>query len=724
MIYQYPAGQAGPRLSTRAGGHSTQSNGQPRSASVMPNKQSIPRPRAAVPTAVSYMPPSTERMGGGMAQSASQSFITPASGAQVKCATYSPAVQVRASRGHPSAHTEPPVQVIRKVPTPSRAETSQQWSVDNSYWLASEGEESRFAGRVQLLDKHLVTSVKDAIEGLNRHALPTQESYCVVFNASDSAYYLLYQANCLDAALARVGKGDDCDSSTPNSSVNGVKVSRNRVVRQSSMPTSVGGHESLEVERMRCRGSGSGGFTARVGSPTASLPDERSVEPPATANACRSGDVSAATSTPGVSGTPLLGGPRPPLRNVASGLSPAQAQSQSYLPPPVAGAPPSAPTGSVPQAPRPVSVAPRRFASPAPQRKGWQQVTHAQSYQPTRNAYGDTPPQGPAKAQHALPPPPSRAVGSGDTPKPVLEARDQKNRKPSQSQSTPRDNLERELDPVEKVEYSELQFVEHLGSGEFGQVMRGVYRGEEVAIKQLYWDNTVMTESVMQDLAKEIGSFRHLRHKRLVRFIGACLEMPHPVLVTEYMPGGSLHHLLHVRKLQLPVLHAINMCLQLADGVMYLHLQTPTIVHRDLKSLNVVLDLNLNVKICDFGLTESMERTHITKSNNGGSPRYMAPELFDAKTKITEKIDIWAVGCIFVEIFGGPLPYEQINTLAELTREMLVHKRSPFVPQLPGDLNEIVSSCLLFDHVARPGSKRLFEELKAAKKQLRDAGEL
>jgi len=304
------------------------------------------------------------------------------------------------------------------------------------------------------------------------------------------------------------------------------------------------------------------------------------------------------------------------------------------------------------------------------------------------------------------------------------EARDQKNRKPSQSQSTPRDNLERELDPVEKVEYSELQFVEHLGSGEFGQVMRGVYRGEEVAIKQLYWDNTVMTESVMQDLAKEIGSFRHLRHKRLVRFIGACLEMPHPVLVTEYMPGGSLHHLLHVRKLQLPVLHAINMCLQLADGVMYLHLQTPTIVHRDLKSLNVVLDLNLNVKICDFGLTESMERTHITKSNNGGSPRYMAPELFDAKTKITEKIDIWAVGCIFVEIFGGPLPYEQINTLAELTREMLVHKRSPFVPQLPGDLNEIVSSCLLFDHVARPGSKRLFEELKAAKKQLRDAGEL
>eukprot|EP00932_Pfiesteria_piscicida_P007039 SRR837773.17026.p1 GENE.SRR837773.17026~~SRR837773.17026.p1 ORF type:complete len:118 (+),score=45.99 SRR837773.17026:32-355(+) len=98
------------------------------------------------------------------------------------------------------------------------------------------------------------------------------------------------------------------------------------------------------------------------------------------------------------------------------------------------------------------------------------------------------------------------------------------------------------------------------------------------------------------------------------------------------------------------------MCLQIVDGLDYLHSQTPTIVHRDLKSLNVVLDLSLNVKICDFGLTEHMERTHITKKNNGGSPRYMAPELFDSKTKITEKIDIWAMGCILLRSAAGPCP--------------------------------------------------------------------
>jgi len=229
-----------------------------------------------------------------------------------------------------------------------------------------------------------------------------------------------------------------------------------------------------------------------------------------------------------------------------------------------------------------------------------------------------------------------------------------------------------------------------------------------------------MTELINSDLAREIESFRHLNHKRLVRFIGACLELPHLCLVTEYMPGGSLHHFLHVRKKSLPLEHACNMCAQIADGVQYLHSQNPKIVHRDLKSLNVVLDLSLNIKICDFGLTESMERTHITKKNNGGSPRYMAPELFDCKTKITERIDVWAMGCIFVEICGGPLPYEQITTLADLTKEMLVHRRVPDIPSfIHEEMRRVCASCLCFDYRQRPSSRQAWEMLKAAKRAIR-----
>jgi len=282
-----------------------------------------------------------------------------------------------------------------------------------------------------------------------------------------------------------------------------------------------------------------------------------------------------------------------------------------------------------------------------------------------------------------------------------------------------------QLTPDERLAYRDLKFIEHLGSGEFGQVFRGFYKGQEVAIKQLYWDNTVLPQVIIQDLTREIESFRHLRHKRLVNFIGASLEIPNLCIVTEYAPGGSLHHLLHVRRLQLPLLHCTNMCLQLAEGVLYLHSQNPMVVHRDLKSLNVVLDLSLNLKLCDFGLTESMERTHITKKNNGGSPRYMAPELFDSKSKITEKVDIWSMGCIFTEINGGPLPYEGINTLAELTREMLVNHRTPVIPpSIPGVLQAVIAACYQFDARFRPSARVVYEQLREGKKTLKAEGML
>jgi len=189
------------------------------------------------------------------------------------------------------------------------------------------------------------------------------------------------------------------------------------------------------------------------------------------------------------------------------------------------------------------------------------------------------------------------------------------------------------------------------------------------------------------------------------------------------MPGGSLHHLLHVKKTHLPLRNATNMCLQIADGVAYLHSQTPIIVHRDLKSLNVVLDLGLNCKICDFGLTEPMERTHFTKRSNGGSPRYMAPELFDSKTKITEKIDLWAMACVFIEVYGGSVPYKSVSTLPDLTREMLIHRRKPSIPRvIPEEVRQIIASCLHFDHRMRPKCKHVFDQLNTAKKQLREAG--
>ncbi|KAF4666744.1 Mitogen-activated protein kinase kinase kinase 7 [Perkinsus chesapeaki] len=310
-------------------------------------------------------------------------------------------------------------------------------------------------------------------------------------------------------------------------------------------------------------------------------------------------------------------------------------------------------------------------------------------------------------------------------------------RKPSLVQPTPREagytnhgmfesssgslsvHLESSLhESSQKITPSELTFGQELGAGEFGQVFRGSYKGKDVAIKKLFYDASWMTssrhnEQVVRDLVREVESFRHLDHPGLVKFLGACLELPHLCLVTEYMPGGNLHQLLHVRRVRLTPAQRLKMSTQLTDAVAYLHAQKPVIVHRDLKTMNVVLDRGMNAKLCDFGLTEPMEFTHITRKSNGGSPRYMAPELFDERLRITERVDIWSLGCILIELFGGPQPYEGCDSLKELLKIMLVERRIPYVPPaIPAEVQRLIKSCLIFHAAKRPRAQALHERFK------------
>mmetsp|Transcript_62683 Transcript_62683/g.149583 ORF Transcript_62683/g.149583 Transcript_62683/m.149583 type:complete len:632 (-) Transcript_62683:45-1940(-) len=580
--------------------------------------------RSATPGAPYMTPQVPERELSGLARSGSQSAII---SAHVKApACNSPSTPVRMPRNaapfaspvrvHGAASPGSPLpqdqrRVLRAVATPLRAEEQCAWSSECAAHLCREGDEALFNGRVRLLDRQIVTNISDAVDSLNRRLVWCPEECCVVFNAAERAYFLLYRHGCKDQAWARF-RYDEARG-------------RRAAGRQDSVVPPGSPSQPREVSRQN----------------SWQLPpfEDRS--------------------------------PLKPVKVAAPGR------------------------GSV-RSPGPASEQPARCGSPV--RRAWQACAQPKKVENVRpNKHCE--PRANVSVTPKVPPPVSAQCGL----------------------STPREVLERDLTDPEKIEYGDLEFIERLGKGEFGEVFRGYYRREEVAIKQLFFDEN-MTELVVQDLAREIDSFRHLSHKRLVRFIGACLQLPNLCLVTEYMPGGSLHHLLHVRKQKLPLGHALNMCIQIADGVSYLHSQSPTIVHRDLKSLNVVLDLSLNIKICDFGLTESMDRTHITKKNNGGSPRYMAPELFDCKTKITEKIDVWAMGCIFVEICGGPLPYEKITTLADLTKEMLIKRRTPDIPEfITGHLRDVCSRCLSFHYQDRPSSQRAFELLKAVKKHSKEA---
>lgn len=273
--------------------------------------------------------------------------------------------------------------------------------------------------------------------------------------------------------------------------------------------------------------------------------------------------------------------------------------------------------------------------------------------------------------------------------------------------------------PPGQLRLADLQIGQMLGSGGFGSVHRGMVRGypKEVAIKKLHVMGGVSKEQVAE-FYKEVANLQALRHERLIQLIGIACEMPLLCIVTELAAGGSLHDLLHVKRVMLQEAQKLRLILQMTEGVMFLHGQRPPFVHRDLKSANVVLDAELNAKLCDLGITERMERTHISKRDaEAGSPRYMSPELFHAPGKLTEKMDLWALGCLAVEVLTTRVPHEGCINVQQVATKLLVTKEPPFtddwwVPFHP-EVKEILSKCFEWNPVDRPSAAKVFEVFSA-----------
>jgi len=229
-------------------------------------------------------------------------------------------------------------------------------------------------------------------------------------------------------------------------------------------------------------------------------------------------------------------------------------------------------------------------------------------------------------------------------------------------------------DAFQNVEHADIKFVETLGKGSFGAVWLGHYQGQEVAVKQCVVGDANDTKMLLE----EIRCLQSLRHPRLVSYFGCCNKAPHLLMVMEYMSGGSLHSLLFKKKQRLEFKERARMAYEIAEGLAYVH--GLGVVHRDLKSANIVLDDKLSCKLCDFGLTLMLEQSHMTVQRLEGSPRYMAPEQFQPKARITEKCDIWQFGCVMLELFCSAQPFAHCKGLQQIVTELLVRKRTPCAP--------------------------------------------
>ncbi|MQM03723.1 hypothetical protein Taro_036504 [Colocasia esculenta] len=195
--------------------------------------------------------------------------------------------------------------------------------------------------------------------------------------------------------------------------------------------------------------------------------------------------------------------------------------------------------------------------------------------------------------------------------------------------------------------------VNKLGQGGFGPVYKGTIQGQEIAVKRL----SNNSGQGFQEFANEMKLIAKLQHTNLVRLLGWCSHEDEKTLIYEYMPNGSLDNIIfdQERSAELDWSMRFKIIEGIANGVLYLHRYSRLrIIHRDLKTSNILLDASMNPKISDFGLARIFggDQTEVNTKRIAGTYGYMSPE-YALDGLISEKSDVFSFGVILLEIVTG-----------------------------------------------------------------------
>lgn len=254
--------------------------------------------------------------------------------------------------------------------------------------------------------------------------------------------------------------------------------------------------------------------------------------------------------------------------------------------------------------------------------------------------------------------------------------------------------------------------------GAFGKLYKGTYNGEDVAIKLLERpvDNVDRAKLLEQQFQQEVMMLAHLKHSNIVRFIGGCYKPMVWCIVTEYAKGGSVRQFLNRRqnKKLVPLRLAVKQALDVARGMEYVH--GFGLIHRDLKSDNLLIASDRSIKIADFGvarievLTEGM-------TPEKGTYRWMAPEMMQNRS-YTQKVDVYSFGVVLWELITGVLPYQNLTDV-QLAFAVVNKGLRPTVPDdcLPV-LSQIMTRCWDADPNVRPSFSQVVKMLEMAETEI------
>jgi len=267
-----------------------------------------------------------------------------------------------------------------------------------------------------------------------------------------------------------------------------------------------------------------------------------------------------------------------------------------------------------------------------------------------------------------------------------------------------------------EIDFKSLQLLKpKLGEGMFGKVYKAKWLGTTVAVKKLRNRASVDTEALHKEFATEVAVLSQLRHPNLVLFLGASTKSGNLCIISEYMENGNLYDFIRDNKLTHQ--RRLQMAIDIACGMNYMHHFSATgpFIHRDLKSLNILVDINLNLKICDFGLSK-LKAPGAQLETQLGTPRWTAPEILAGK-KYNEKVDVYSYGILLWELYTTKVPFEGSSN--EDVKRLIISGIRPHIPSIcPGSYKELVKDCWNPEPEKRPTFDDIVSRLEDLKKNL------
>lgn len=280
------------------------------------------------------------------------------------------------------------------------------------------------------------------------------------------------------------------------------------------------------------------------------------------------------------------------------------------------------------------------------------------------------------------------------------------------------DSSEEEKDITVDNEMGPIKWIRGalIGKGSFGSVYLGLnsMKGGLMAVKQISIPEPVeesedKKSNVNQALQSEIEFLSQLSNVHIVQYLGTSMDEENLNIFLEYVPGGSVTHLLSEYG-PFGIALTKRYLKQILLGLNYLH--EKDIIHRDIKGANVLVDHNGIVKISDFGISKKMETSWFASGSSQkptlqGSVFWMAPEVVK-QVPSTVKADIWSLGCLIVEMLTGKRPFP------ELTQMQAIFKiGTGATPEIPStteeDLKALIDRTFEQDQNLRPSAEELLE---------------